>query len=140
MCQRLYRPGYSMPELSTPPAAVDGLGDALEFGRFERLRGAGDGDAATGCHSVESTWGPFYEVWPGARRVIRKSDRRLRAAALEEHRLQAAPPLKVGESSHRGRAYHSQPGHAARVSGMRQAVAAPVMTSAAALSLPWSSP
>ena len=38
MCHRLYRPGYSMPELSTPPGRqLDLPGDLVELARVERL-------------------------------------------------------------------------------------------------------
>jgi len=81
--------------------------------------------------------GPFFaRSGPVTGGVKRKSDRRYRAVASQlQHRLRAAPPLEIEEGSHHAeRTTHR--GQSSLMSGIRHAVAAPVMASAAARSPP----
>jgi hypothetical protein len=74
-----------MPELITPPRRVS-VRAAM------RSSSAGSNERAVrvivtpaGVVKIVSTYGPFWlQVRPGDRRVIRKSDRRLRAVAQTE--------------------------------------------------------
>ena len=92
MCQRVYRPGYSMPELSTPPRRRSTSPAIL-------VSSAGSKTLAvrvivtppptvneSGVVVLVSTVGlsgqVWIQVWPGFRRGETKSDRRFRAVAM----------------------------------------------------------
>src|SRR5215472_10082084 len=109
MCQRLYRPGYSIPELSTPPrrrstAAAMRDSSAGSNGSATRVIVTPPAVACVLLLSVVvSTVGPLLILGPvtGGRYDKRPPFPGGRFRHGWGHRLLAAPPLEVTDSSHR---------------------------------------
>src|SRR3984957_18648946 len=89
MCQRVYRPGYSMPELSTPPrrrSTSAAIRVSSAGSNFSAVRVIVTPPAAV-IVLVSTVWASRVRsglpaVRPGKRRGETKSDRRFRAVAL----------------------------------------------------------
>jgi hypothetical protein len=100
MCHRLYRPGYSMPELSTPPrrASTCRVTSSSRAGsNGESFRRTRTPPAVSNCFSPISALASVSGRKPGG--ADNKSDRRLPGGRYQDLRARARNRLRGGATS-----------------------------------------